>query len=169
MAKGKSVVDRFWEKVDRFGPVHPTLQSRCWNWSGGKNTTGYGQFWFEVDHILVHRLSWIWRFGDVPDGLYVLHRCDNRACVRSDHLFLGTYKDNAQDREAKGRGADRKGEKHGRALLSETDVIDIYTRCKNGERQIDVAASYGVAQITISNIMTKRHWRHVTDELDKDK
>lgn len=87
--------EKFW--------VHVNKTDYCWLWTGavaGK----YGQC-RSAPHtkIPAHRYSYILNVGEIPDGLYVCHRCDVRLCVRPDHLFLGTAKDNAQDMVAKGR------------------------------------------------------------------
>lgn len=92
--------DRFWAKVDR----NP---DGCWLWTGSKSSHGYGQLFSMVGgHRAVlhtHRISWELHNGPIPDGLWVLHRCDVRPCVRPDHLFLGTRQDNTDDMMAKGR------------------------------------------------------------------
>lgn len=84
--------ERFWARVDKSGC--------CWVWTGSCNNKGYGRF----DGEYAHRFSWRLLSGPIPDGLNVLHRCDNPPCVRPDHLFLGTVSDNARDMWAKGRG-----------------------------------------------------------------
>lgn len=79
----------------------------CWLWLGGrKQTKGeYGVFWVskEVGFVRAHRFAWEQEHGPIPDGLFVLHRCDNPPCVRPSHLFLGTAFDNMADAKAKGR------------------------------------------------------------------
>lgn len=75
----------------------------CWPWTGAVTSWGYGNFKAEEGYIGAHKAAWIYANGDVPDGLCVLHRCDNRVCCNPEHLFLGTKVDNAQDAVRKGR------------------------------------------------------------------
>ena len=99
MTERRAVADRFWDKVDRSGD--------CWNWTGALISTGYGHLSVGVGEtktqVLAHRLSYVWRYGPIPDGFYVCHRCDNPKCVRPEHLFLGNQTDNMRDMAAKGR------------------------------------------------------------------
>lgn len=76
----------------------------CWLWTAGKSGNGYGAFKLkDGSQVPAHRMAWELARGPIPDGLYVLHRCDNRQCVRPEHLFLGSARDNALDMMAKGR------------------------------------------------------------------
>lgn len=92
-----SVTCRFWSKV--------AVGSGCFEWQGGLFTkTGYGQFALTPSKpITAHRMSWELVHGAVPAGLQLLHRCDNRRCVKPEHLFLGTQADNVRDMVEKGR------------------------------------------------------------------
>lgn len=106
----KPIGDRFWDKVNKDGPVpqHVPHLGKCWVWTGAKAHKGYGAIsgeGFRSKRDLAHRVSWRLHHGDVPQGLWVLHKCDNPPCVRPDHLFLGTSQDNHADMMRKGRHA----------------------------------------------------------------
>jgi len=81
--------------------------TECWHWMGPDNGKGYGRITYEGRMQMVHRLSYRAFVGEIPEGMYVLHRCDNRACINPEHLWLGTYHDNMQDCIAKGRHVKR--------------------------------------------------------------
>jgi hypothetical protein len=94
---------RFWARVNLEGPVHPVLKTRCWPWTGCKKSDEYGYFTAPGCGGRAHRYAYHRYRGPIPDGLCVLHHCDNPSCVRPDHLFLGTRLDNIADMMAKGR------------------------------------------------------------------
>jgi hypothetical protein len=87
--------ERFWGRVDRSGD--------CWLWTGWRQANGYGGLRVKRQAHYAHRVAWTLVNGPIPDGLFVCHHCDNRPCVRPDHLFLGTARDNTRDSIAKGR------------------------------------------------------------------
>lgn len=96
---------RFWAKVER--------TENCWEWRASVFLqTGYGQFALSSTvPVNAHRMAWELHNGPIPVGAYVLHQCDNRRCVRPEHLFLGTQKDNMVDMSMKGRHVGTRGKK----------------------------------------------------------
>jgi hypothetical protein len=93
---------------DLWAKIVPQDSGSCWHWTGGRNSSGYGAKRLSVGgrHIslLAHRMVWMVLNSDIPEGLVVCHRCDNKLCCNPAHLFLGTHKDNTQDMIQKGRG-----------------------------------------------------------------
>ena len=77
--------------------------SECIEWEGLRNSKGYGRAWYEGKMWLAHRAAWAKVHGPIPEGMCILHRCDNPPCVNSDHLFVGTQADNIRDAQRKGR------------------------------------------------------------------
>ena len=90
-----SVLQRFWRYVEK--------TETCWLWTGGTNGYGYGRLWVRGHFVGTHRVSFSMHVGPIPDGLCVLHTCDVPACIRPDHLFLGTHRDNMHDMVQKKR------------------------------------------------------------------
>lgn len=143
----------FWEKVDKSG--------ECWVWTAAINASGYGAFASSRRRRggHAHRFAWELTYGPIPNGLWVLHKCDNRPCVRPDHLFLGTVQDNNADAVRKGRAL--RGSRQNNALLTEAAVSVIRARLARGEQQKVIAADFGVSEATICSINIGRSWRHV--------
>jgi hypothetical protein len=105
-ANDEGVTTRFWGNIKR-----DDEGNKCWEWKGRVNDYGYGTLSFAGTTVLAHRLSYVIENDDIPNNLYILHRCDNPPCCRPDHLFLGTQSDNILDSVAKGRhvGFETKG------------------------------------------------------------
>jgi hypothetical protein len=151
----KTVQERFWSKVNI------KSENECWEWIKFKNKKGYGLFGLNAIPEGAHRVSWRFTYGDIPESLCVLHKCDNPACCNPAHLFLGTNQDNVNDRVAKNRSSDLRGSKHYRAKLTEIKVLEIRSLYKMGIRQSSIAKTYKVNQGTISNIIDKKTWTHI--------
>lgn len=129
----------------------------CVEWTGAKDTSGYGEISVSGKSILTHRATWELVNGPIPDGLFVLHRCDNRVCRNIAHLFIGTHQDNVDDREAKGRNVVFRGEEHANAKLTEENVKEIREDLRS---QMEIARDYGVCQALISKVKRGEAWRH---------
>lgn len=148
---------RFWESVDKHGPVpeHVPELGNCWVWTGNRSR-GYGQMRVGDRTLNMHRYSWQLHKGATE--LFVLHKCDNRACVRPDHLFLGDHQDNRTDCQLKGRMNSRRGDTHGRSKVSATQVTMIRQDTRSGGA---IAAEYGISACQVSSIRTRRAWKSV--------
>lgn len=130
---------------------HVLVGDGCWNWTARLDKDGYGSIKHNHKVLRAHRVSWQLFRGEIPEGMYACHSCDNPRCVKPSHLFLGTPADNMQDRDRKGRH--RCG--IGRAKLDIAQVREIRAA---KESQVKLAKMYGVHQSTISDIKNRVHW-----------
>lgn len=140
----------------------------CWEWQGVTKGFGYGYLTVgsRTDGtrltVSAHRYSYEAFIGSIPEGLYVLHKCDNPKCVNPDHLFLGTHQDNINDREAKGRnnlsGVHKKGEEHPNSKLTWEDVQFIRNEPKVNGYISALADRFGVSHRTISDVVNMNTW-----------
>jgi len=150
---------RFWSKVDKSGD--------CWIWKGArfKQRNGlltYGMFSVDQKPKKAHRISYELVRGCIPTGFKVLHQCDNTACVRPDHLFIGSQLDNIADCVLKRRnrnGPYRKvGEENIHHVLTEAQVLFIRKSERSNQQ---LANDFGVGKSTIGHIRKRRTWRHI--------
>lgn len=126
---------------------------RLWTGSGGR----YGSIKDEDGRTQqTHRVAWELANGAIPEGMDVLHRCDQPRCCEPAHLFLGTDQDNADDRNTKERQA--RAEHHGRAKLTRANIELARRRVAEGATQALVAAAFGVSQSTLSRALSGRTW-----------
>jgi len=163
-----SIAQRFWPKVDKEnGYIHP-VHGRCWEWTAKLGPGGYGVIKIPVPGAPgghcnrgAHKISWVLANGAVPDGLFVLHKCDNRKCVRLEHLFLGTTQENALDAKSKGRLARLKGESNGMASLTEAKAYEIKRRALAGESPTALGREFDIVPSAVCNIKKGRRWAHL--------
>jgi hypothetical protein len=140
--------------------VCPESNGGCWLWRGLIRPDGYGGTSLDGKPQSAHRAAWILFRGEIGPGLLVCHKCDVRACVNPEHLFLGTYTDNARDREEKGRSM--RGEKNHSSKLSTEQVSRIKTALAEDRMYVsEIAREYGVTPSTIAAIAKGTTWRHV--------
>lgn len=166
----------FWSRINKDGPTQPHMDSPCWIWSGGRKSRGYGCLLGPVGRgtMTAHRLAYELEHGPIPEGMQVLHHCDNPPCVR--HLFLGTNADNVADKVKKGRAFPPPGTVHGarthperwhrgeqchQAKLTADLVREIRGKRALGETFVVLAQHYGVSPATISSAVKRQKWRHV--------
>ena len=147
---------RFWAKVKK-------INGECWEWQAAKSIKGYGRFKVNGRLLLPHRCSYELHYGEIPEGLWVLHHCDNPSCVNPEHLFLGTRSDNMIDCFRKGRWVNNVllGEAHPDAKLTNDEVLSIRQSYKDGCKQKELALSFGVGRQCISKIVTRETWKHI--------
>jgi hypothetical protein len=151
---------RFWSKVDKSGP------NGCWVWTRARYKSGYGAFGVGSrtlktrKRLRAHRLSYELAHGPIPEGLCVLHHCDNRLCVNPSHLFLGTVVDNNIDMKRKGRHT--YGAQNGQAKLTRAQVIEMRKLyAAGGVSQQELARKYNVSQQTAQRAIAGVNWGHV--------
>jgi hypothetical protein len=153
--------DRFWSKVNIIRDAES-----CWEWAASGNGEGYGQFAVERVPIGAHRAAWYYINGPIPNGLCVLHKCDNKLCVRPSHLFLGTHQDNVDDMIAKGRQrptpAHKRtyGEDHHQSKLTWSKVDEIRRLQKEGTKGSVIQREYfpSFSKSCIYSVMSGRTW-----------
>lgn len=145
---------RFWKGFEK-------SENGCWNWKLSKNIGGYGVI-NAFGEQTAHRVSWIIHNGKIPDGLCVLHKCDNPPCCNPAHLFLGTNQDNMTDKALKKRCNTPKGEKSGCSVLKTKEVLEIRRiHAANEMSQRAIAKKFGVGFKAINKIVLRQRWDHV--------
>jgi hypothetical protein len=174
------VLAKFWSNVNKYGPIVPYVGTPCWVWTGRKIRKGYGHISSKKKTLIVHRFSWLIHNGPIVNGLHVLHMCDVRNCVNPEHLYLGTEKENARDREIRGRGnhatGDRSGfrkhpelrlfgEKNPATKLTSDIVLDVYNEYRKGNTtHKELSMKFGITMSTIGRITRAETWIRLLSE-----
>lgn len=141
----------------------------CWQWEGANDTCGYGNVTINGRNKKAHRVAWESVNGQIPEGMYICHRCDNPGCVNPTHLFIGTQKDNMRDMKNKGRRKGiipnwktspvKTGEKNANAKLSYKKAEEIRSLYNSGDKTMVLLASmYGVNRNLISKVVRGKVW-----------
>lgn len=147
------------------------MEDACIEWWRGRNGEGYGVLYIKDSlfgnsgyknqwrAIGAHRHIWEECFGPIPDGLFVLHKCDNPGCVNPNHLFLGTHTDNMRDMVSKGRHVTRRGEDVNTAVLTQVQVDKMRKLFSDGMAIPDIANKFPCCYRNVWSIVTRRSWR----------
>ena len=161
----------FWSKVDI-----KDNKEECWNWILYTEVTGYAQFGFNCKRAGVHRMSYMLTKGEIPDGLFVLHLCNNPSCCNPNHLELGDHSKNMQYRSKCGR-CDMSGENNSQSKLTEDQVRDIH-KIYNEQRKLHpglkqlhitkpIAKNFKVTKKAIDMIINGTRWYYIYEEFHK--
>lgn len=158
---------KFWNKIDKNGPVIRPELGQCWIWTGARvkrpnGEAAYGRFYCadgktQYAHRKVYALAN--GINYIESGLYVLHKCDNPPCCNPDHLFIGTPLDNTRDMFNKNRANKARGEDHGLNKLLYTQIEYIRDAVKQGIQQKTLAKELGISRAQICRIVNHVRWR----------
>jgi len=185
----KNLCSKHYQRFQKYGTSKPTNRNKylklsykerikyntkmnektnCWEWQKGKDKDGYGQIAYKGKNERSHRASYIEFVGEIPERMYVLHKCDNPSCCNPDHLFLGTPQDNMDDKIRKGR--DAKGEKQGNSKLTRKKVVEIRKRFRKFKSFKEesrtkqckkIAKEFNISYSHIRRLYVKQSWKHV--------
>jgi hypothetical protein len=140
------------------------LSQNCWEWQGCIQGDGYGSIRIDGTTQLAHRVSYRLFIGEIPDSLFVCHRCDNRKCVNPSHFFLGSNDQNIQDKVTKNRQWKPLGELDPKAILTKEDVIKIRSLLKEGIKPLNLAEQFRISRSAIYHIKNGHAWNHLKGE-----
>ena len=146
--------------IKRFTDKFEAPSEGCWEWKAFKNKDGYGKFLYSGKVGAAHRLMWELVYGEIREGMYVCHKCDNPGCVRYSHLFLGSQRDNVRDCIKKGRFVQNR---HAKLTLKQVkEIKEIFGIL--GDQwglQTKLTKHYGVGPLCISRIRREASWESI--------
>ena len=132
---------------ERFEAKIKVMESGCHEWQSTMHWGGYGKMYLAGRQVPAHRAAWMIHRGEIPEGRWILHTCDNRRCVNPDHLYAGTPAQNAQDKVARFTGL------WGKMLYGEEDHRRVHELRSAGMTQQAIAKETGFHQTTVSRIL----------------
>jgi len=134
------------------------MTGSCWLWIGSRDKNGYGLFRVNGVTMRVNRLAWISYNGEIPEGKHVLHTCDTPACVKKEHLFLGTHQENMTDMVQKSRAYRPIGEINPKAKLTQKKADEIRELATQGATQTELSTMFQVSRGAVYHILAGRTW-----------
>lgn len=163
----RMIKERFYDKIRK--------TNSCWIWEANKNNRGYGLIWDKTTQRkeLAHRVSYRIHIGEIPKNKLVLHKCDNPGCVNPKQLFLGTHKENCEDKYKKGRANHKsqsetqirlglnKGENHPSSRLTEKKIIEIRNKKNDVLKTKEICEEYKISRSHYYAIINRERWAHV--------
>jgi len=149
------IAERFWSKVEK--------SQGCWVWKGAKQSKGYGCYVLKGRSMTAHRAAWILTHGEIPEGMLVCHKCDNRLCVNPDHLFLGTNADNMRDAVAKRRA----GGTHNHTAKINWNIADLIRSLSYSMKVKEIAGLFGLSRSLVLDVINGRTWKQVPIKLEE--
>lgn len=152
--KTRPLEERFWSKVNKLGP------NECWEWKGS-NQKGYGTILIDRKVQRTHRVSYKLSYGDFDETLQVCHKCDNPPCCNPLHLFLGTAKENNEDKIRKGRANMPKGERNHKSKMTATKVIEMRNLFENGVPRNILSEKFNISWQSVNKIVKREFWKEV--------
>lgn len=158
-----------------FNRINIDELTKCWNWKMGTDKDGYGLCYEFIEGVTrAHRFAYALLIAPIPNNKYVLHSCDNPSCCNPDHLFLGTAKDNAQDRVSKGRFV---GEDASSAIYSDDDFRKIRELYEMGLSQNQISKDTGMSRSQVGRVIRgqvrglestlKSHFKYTDDQIQE--